>query len=92
MKPSPSKIDHPAPGAPKLPAVRWIMAALIVWGLLLAFGAFPYNWLMALLGWDSRISWSLDKAMVVAVMVGLFLGLWGLALAVRRGSHRSKHQ
>jgi hypothetical protein len=55
-------------------AIRWLMIAVLVWGLLLALGTFLFGGNQPLL-----------RAAIVAGCTLAFLGLWLAALTVRRG-------
>ena len=64
------------------PALRWIMLAVGVWGLLLALGAF-------LFGPDPQtgaITLAINpwRGLIVLSCVGIFLGGWALLLLTRR--------
>lgn len=61
--------DSP-PGAQTI--IRWIMAALVVWGVFHAVGAWTLNH-------DPR------RALVVLACMAGFLGFWATLLASRRG-------
>ena len=65
--------DRPAAG--HTAATRWLMLAILVWGLLLALGTFLFGGNQPLL-----------RAAIVAGCTMAFLGLWLAALAVRRRS------
>ena len=52
------------------PVVRWIMLAVEVWGMVLAYGAYRFNH-------DPL------RAVVVGVCVFGFLGFWALMLRLR---------
>jgi high-affinity Fe2+/Pb2+ permease len=54
-------------------ATRWIMLAVLVWGLGLALGAYLYGGRMAL-----------PRAAMIAACSLAFLGFWLAALAFRR--------
>lgn len=61
------------------PVVRWIMLAVIIWGMVLAYGAYRYN--------DNPL-----RAVVVAACVFGFLGFWALMLRIRaRAEESSQH-
>ncbi|MEO1992981.1 MAG: hypothetical protein ABGW78_13670, partial [Pirellulales bacterium] len=51
--------------------IRWIMIALVVWGIAHAIGAWTFNY-------DPR------RPLVVLGCVAAFLGFWGALLAARR--------
>ncbi len=59
----------------KAAAMRWLMLAILVWGLLIALGTF-------LFGGNQPV---LRAAIVVGCTLA-FLGLWIAALAVRRSN------
>ncbi len=59
--------------AQKSLTMRWIMLAVLVWGLLLALGTFLFG--------RNQPLW---RAAIVAGCTLAFLGLWVAALAVRR--------
>jgi hypothetical protein len=67
------KSDHEPPPAPALNLTRWIMLAVLVWGLLLALGTY-------LVGGNHPGL----RAAIVAGCTLAFLGLWLAALALRR--------
>lgn len=54
-------------------AVRWLMLAVLIWGLLLALGTFLYGRHLPLV----------RAGIVLGCTLG-FLALWALALAMRR--------
>jgi high-affinity Fe2+/Pb2+ permease len=56
-------------------ATRWIMLAVLIWGLLLALGTFLFGGNQPLL-----------RAAIVAGCTLAFLALWAAALAARRHS------
>ena len=68
-----NEIDRPA--ALRTAATRWLMLAILVWGLLLALGTFLFGGNQPVL-----------RAAIVAGCTLAFLGLWLAALAVRRRS------
>ena len=68
-----NQADSPIAG--RNTAIRWIMVAVLVWGLLLALGTFLFGGNQPLL----------RAAVVIGCTLG-FLGLWMAALAVRRRS------
>jgi hypothetical protein len=53
-------------------ALRWVMLAVLVWGLLLALGTFLFGGNQPLV-----------RAAIVAGCTLAFLGLWMVALAIR---------
>jgi hypothetical protein len=55
-------------------ALRWLMLAILIWGLLLALGTFLFGGNQPLL-----------KAGIVIGCTLAFIGLWAGALAARRG-------
>jgi len=62
-----------SPAAGRIAATRWLMLAVLIWGLLLALGTFLFGGNQPLL----------RAAIVVGCTLG-FLGLWAGALAARR--------
>ena len=54
-------------------ATRWLMLAILVWGMLLALGTFLFGGNQPIL-----------RAVIVAGCTLAFLGLWLAALAMRR--------
>ena len=68
-------LGMPAPSTPTPPGAErilfWIMAALVVWGLFHAIGAWTLNH-------DAR------RPLIVLASVALFLGFWLALLAARR--------
>ncbi len=80
--PKPIKTPHPEPAAPlAAPRVAWIMAALVVWGILLAIGAAwwcqPYD--------PRRAGWVLGCMFT-------YLAVWGVLLRRRARSPRPNNQ
>ena len=65
------------PAASQTATMRWLMAAILVWGLLLALGTFLFGGNQPLL-----------RAGIVAGCTLAFLGFWLAALAVRRKAAR----
>ena len=61
-----------------VPLLRWIMLAVLVWGLILAAGAYRFGGNQPLL-----------KAIIIATCVVAFLGFWLAALALRQ--RRANH-
>ena len=68
-----SDVDRPTAG--RVAAMRWLMLAILVWGLLLALGTFLFGGNQPLL-----------RAAIVAGCTLAFLGFWLAALAVRGSS------
>ena len=62
------------------PVVRWIMLAVTIWGMVLAYGAYLYN--------HNPL-----RAAVVAACVFGFLGFWALMLRARaRADQHSQNE
>jgi hypothetical protein len=59
--------------AKRWPATRWLMLAILAWGLILALGTFLFGGNQPVL-----------RAAIVAGCTLAFLGVWAAALAVRR--------
>jgi hypothetical protein len=53
--------------------IRWLMLAILAWGLILALGTYLFGGNRPLL-----------RALIVAGCTGAFLGLWLAALALQR--------
>ncbi|MEX0937641.1 MAG: hypothetical protein WDZ59_07250 [Pirellulales bacterium] len=68
----------PPPSRADRRAIRWIMLAVAVWGVLLALGTYLY---VERVGMRIR---PIAAALVVLVCTAAFLGLWAAVLA-RRG-------
>lgn len=51
--------------------IRWIVVAIVIWGVVLALGAWTLNW-------------NPLRPLVVLACVGAFLGFWMTMLAVRQ--------
>ena len=71
-----SDVDRPTAERPDI--TRWIMLAILVWGLVLALGTFLFGGNQPLL-----------RAAIVAGCTMAFLGLWLAAMAVRKRSANS---
>jgi hypothetical protein len=72
--PSPSSPDVPPSSteqADRASIIRWIVVAIMIWGVVLAAGAWTLNW-------------NPLRPLVVLVCVGTFLGFWMTMLAVRQ--------
>jgi hypothetical protein len=65
--------DSDGPAAARTAATRWLMLAVLVWGLLLALGTFLFG--------GNQPLW---RAAIVAGCTLAFLALWMAALAARR--------
>jgi hypothetical protein len=64
--------DEPSPG-PAVNLTRWIMLAVLAWGLLLALGTYLFG------GNQPGL-----RAAIVALCTLAFLGMWWTALALRK--------
>jgi fatty acid desaturase len=64
--------DSDGPAGERAAATRWLMLAVLVWGLLLALGTFLFG--------GNQPVW---RAAIVAGCTVAFLGFWLAALAVR---------
>ena len=68
--------DNASDRAKPAALTRWLMLAILMWGLILALGTFLFGKNQPLL-----------RAAIVAGCTLAFLGLWTAALAVRRAKH-----
>jgi hypothetical protein len=62
-------------GSRRWPATRWLMLAILAWGLVLALGTFLFGGNQPVL-----------RAAIVVGCTLVFLGVWAAALAVRRAN------
>ncbi len=60
-----------ASAADRFQIIRWIVVAIVIWGIFHAVGAWTFN----------RNPW---RAVMVLACVGTFLGFWMVMLAVRQ--------
>jgi nitrate reductase NapE component len=69
--PLPDAPPSSAEAADRTSIIRWIVVAIMIWGVVHAVGAWSFNW-------------NPLRPLVVLACVGAFLGFWMTMLAVRQ--------
>ncbi|ADB19334.1 hypothetical protein Psta_4692 [Pirellula staleyi DSM 6068] len=59
--------------------IKWIMLAVIVWGIILAIGASLYG---------SKVD--IMRGVIVATIAFLFIGFWGLMMLTHKRTREAK--
>ena len=71
VPPKPEGSSEAREQADRSSIIRWIVVAIMIWGVVLALGAWSLNW-------------NPLRPLVVLACVGAFLGFWMTMLAVRQ--------